>query len=98
LPQGCSFFKKKDQIRLCLGGNVMWKGKTIVLGVTGGIACFKAAALCSKLAQTGAEVRVIMTESATKFVAPLTFQTLSRHDVIVDTFDEKDASVVSHIN
>lgn len=76
----------------------MWKGKTIVLGVTGGIACFKAAALCSKLAQTGAEVRVIMTESATKFVAPLTFQTLSRHDVIVDTFDEKDASVVSHID
>lgn len=76
----------------------MWKGKTIVLGVTGGIACFKAAALCSKLAQTGADVRVIMTESATKFVAPLTFQTLSRHDVIIDTFDEKDASVVSHIN
>ncbi|MDF2671717.1 MAG: CoaBC [Paenibacillus sp.] len=76
----------------------MWKGKTVVLGVTGGIACFKAAALCSKLAQTGAEVRVIMTESATKFVAPLTFQTLSRHDVIVDTFDEKDASVVSHID
>ncbi|MDF2813854.1 MAG: CoaBC [Paenibacillus sp.] len=76
----------------------MWKGKTVVLGVTGGIACFKAAALCSKLAQTGADVRVIMTESATKFVAPLTFQTLSRHDVIVDTFDEKDASVVSHIN
>ncbi|MEF3309877.1 bifunctional phosphopantothenoylcysteine decarboxylase/phosphopantothenate--cysteine ligase CoaBC [Paenibacillus sp. GYB004] len=74
------------------------QGKTIVLGVTGGIACFKAAALCSKLVQAGADVRVIMTESATKFVAPLTFQTLSRHDVAVDTFDEKDASVVSHIH
>ncbi|WP_127584330.1 bifunctional phosphopantothenoylcysteine decarboxylase/phosphopantothenate--cysteine ligase CoaBC [Paenibacillus koleovorans] len=76
----------------------MWKGKTVILGVTGGIACYKAAALCSKLAQKGAEVRVIMTESATKFVAPLTFQTLSRHHVMVDTFDEKDASVVSHID
>ncbi|MBD2862633.1 bifunctional phosphopantothenoylcysteine decarboxylase/phosphopantothenate--cysteine ligase CoaBC [Paenibacillus oceani] len=74
------------------------QGKTIVLGVTGGIACFKAAALCSKLVQAGADVRVIMTESATRFVAPLTFQTLSRHDVAVDTFDEKDASVVSHIH
>ncbi|MBO9606116.1 MAG: bifunctional phosphopantothenoylcysteine decarboxylase/phosphopantothenate--cysteine ligase CoaBC [Paenibacillaceae bacterium] len=76
----------------------MLQGKTIVLGVCGGIAAYKAAALCSKLAQAGADVRVIMTASATKFVAPLTFQTLSRHDVITDTFDEKDASVVSHID
>lgn len=76
----------------------MLQGKTIVLGVTGGIASYKAAALCSKLAQAGANVRVIMTVSATKFVAPLTFQTLSRHDVAVDTFDEKDASVVQHID
>lgn len=76
----------------------MLRGKTIVLGVTGGIACYKAAALCSKLTQAGADVRVIMTASATKFVAPLTFQTLSRHDVAIDTFDEKDASVVSHIH
>lgn len=76
----------------------MLNGKTILLGVSGGIAAYKAAAVCSKLAQAGADVRVIMTESATKFVAPLTFQTLSRHDVIVDTFDEKDASVVSHID
>lgn len=76
----------------------MLKGKTIVLGVSGGIAAYKAAAICSKLKQSGADVYVIMTESATKFIAPLTFQTLSRHDVIVDTFDEKDASVVSHID
>ncbi|WP_028550352.1 bifunctional phosphopantothenoylcysteine decarboxylase/phosphopantothenate--cysteine ligase CoaBC [Paenibacillus sp. UNC451MF] len=76
----------------------MLNGKTILLGVSGGIAAYKAAALCSKLKQAGAEVRVIMTESATRFIAPLTFQTLSRHDVIVDTFDEKDASVVSHID
>ncbi|UUZ95838.1 bifunctional phosphopantothenoylcysteine decarboxylase/phosphopantothenate--cysteine ligase CoaBC [Paenibacillus sp. P25] len=76
----------------------MLNGKTIVLGVCGGIAAFKAAALCSKLSQAGAEVRVIMTESAAKFVAPLTFQTLSRHEVAIDTFDERDPSVVSHIN
>ncbi|MCZ8511422.1 bifunctional phosphopantothenoylcysteine decarboxylase/phosphopantothenate--cysteine ligase CoaBC [Paenibacillus filicis] len=76
----------------------MLNGKTIVLGVCGGIAAYKAAALCSKLTQAGAEVRVILTESATKFIAPLTFQTLSRHPVAVDTFDEKDASVVQHID
>lgn len=74
------------------------QGKTIVLGVCGGIAAYKAAALTSKLTQAGAVVRVIMTRSAVQFVAPLTFQTLSRHHVFVDTFDEKDPAVVSHIN
>jgi len=73
-------------------------GKTILLGVSGGIAVYKAAALCSRLTQGGAEVHVIMTESAAKFVAPLTFQTLSRQPVMIDTFDERDASVVSHID
>jgi len=66
--------------------------------VCGGIAAYKAAALCSKLTQAGASVRVIMTESAAKLVQPLTFQALSKHQVMVDTFDEKDASVVMHIN
>ncbi|SEB44394.1 bifunctional phosphopantothenoylcysteine decarboxylase/phosphopantothenate--cysteine ligase CoaBC [Paenibacillus sp. GP183] len=74
------------------------QGKTIVLGVTGGIAAYKAADLTSKLTQAGAKVHVIMTESAVKFVAPLTFQTLSRHHVFVDTFEERNASVVSHID
>lgn len=76
----------------------MIQGKTIVLGVTGGIAAYKAAALCSRLKQAGADVRVIMTASAVRFIAPLTFQTLSRNPVAVDTFDEKDASVVQHID
>ncbi|MCY9510163.1 bifunctional phosphopantothenoylcysteine decarboxylase/phosphopantothenate--cysteine ligase CoaBC [Paenibacillus larvae] len=76
----------------------MLQDKTIILGVCGGIAAYKAAALCSKLAQAGADVYVIMTESATKFIAPLTFQTLSRNPVMIDTFDEKDTSVVSHID
>lgn len=74
------------------------RGKTIVVGVTGGIAAYKAAALVSRLAQRGAEVRVIMTESAVRFVAPLTFQTLSRHHVHTNTFDERDPAVVSHID
>lgn len=73
-------------------------GKRIVVGVTGGIAVFKAAGLVSQLAQRGADVRVIMTRSASKFVTPLTFQTLSRNPVAVDTFEEKDPSVVTHID
>ncbi len=77
---------------------MMLKGKTIVLGVTGGIAAYKAAALCSKLVKLGADVRVIMTESAVKFITPLTLQVLSRHSVYTDTFDEQDPSVVSHID
>lgn len=78
--------------------SMILKGKSILLGVSGGIAVYKAVSLCSKLAQSGADVRVIMTESAVKFVAPLTFQTLSRHHVMTDTFEEKDPSVVSHID
>ena len=77
-------------------GNAI-RGKRILLGVAGGIAVYKAVALCSKLVQRGAEVRVIMTESATKFVTPLTFQAISRHEVATDTFQENDPSVISHI-
>ena len=73
-------------------------GKTIVLGVTGGIAAYKAAAVCSGLVQKGADVRVIMSQSALQFIQPLTFQALSRHEVIVDTFVEKDPSVIAHID
>lgn len=76
----------------------MLKGKSIILGITGGIAAYKGAALCSKLVQAGANVRVIMTESATKFITPLTLQTLSRNPVYIDTFDERDPAVVSHID
>ncbi|MGM0851602.1 MAG: bifunctional phosphopantothenoylcysteine decarboxylase/phosphopantothenate--cysteine ligase CoaBC [Bacillota bacterium] len=76
----------------------MIKGKKILLCVSGGIAVYKAAALTSKLVQRGADVKVIMTESARKFVAPLTFQALSRQDVYWDTFDEKDSSKIAHID
>lgn len=72
-------------------------GKTIILGVTGGIAAFKAAALCSRLVALGADVRVIMTEGATRFITPLTMQTLSRNPVATDVFEEPDAASIRHI-
>ncbi|MBP1930719.1 bifunctional phosphopantothenoylcysteine decarboxylase/phosphopantothenate--cysteine ligase CoaBC [Ammoniphilus resinae] len=75
----------------------MLTGKTIVLGVTGGIAAFKAASICSGLVQKGADVRVILSKSALNFIQPLTFQALSRNHVVVDTFEEKDPSVIAHI-
>ncbi|EKN66379.1 phosphopantothenoylcysteine decarboxylase/phosphopantothenate--cysteine ligase [Neobacillus bataviensis LMG 21833] len=72
--------------------------KKILLCVTGGIAVYKAAALTSKLVQAGAQVKVILSESAEKFVSPLTFQALSRHEVFTDTFDEKNPQVIAHID
>ncbi len=74
------------------------KGKNILLCVSGGIAVYKSAALTSKLVQAGANVKVIMSESATKFVTTLTFQSLSRQDVYVDTFNEIDATKIAHID
>ena len=76
----------------------MISGKKILLCVSGGIAVYKAAALTSKLVQAGAEVKVIMSNSAMEFVSPLTFQALSRNDVFFDTFDEKNSKVIAHID
>ena len=76
----------------------MLQQKKILLCVTGGIAVYKAVDLTSKLVQAGAVVKVIMTPSAQKFVTSLAFQALSRNDVYIDTFDEKDPSVISHID
>ena len=76
----------------------MLSGKTIVLGVTGGIACFKAAALASMLKKQHADVQVIMTENATKFVTPLTFEQLTGNKALVDTFDRNFVHAVEHIS
>lgn len=73
------------------------RGKTVVVGVTGGIAAYKTCALVSKLVQSGAEVHVMMTKSATEFVAPLSFETLSHNRVIVDTFDRNFVYEVEHV-
>ncbi len=75
----------------------MLSGKTVVLGVTGGIACFKAAALASMLKKQHADVQVIMTENATKFVTPLTFEQLTGNKALVDTFDRNFVHAVEHI-
>lgn len=72
--------------------------KKILVCVTGGIAVYKAAALTSKLVQAGAKVKVILSDSAAKFVSPLTFQALSRNEVYIDTFDEKNPNVIAHID
>ncbi|MCJ7839591.1 bifunctional phosphopantothenoylcysteine decarboxylase/phosphopantothenate--cysteine ligase CoaBC [Lederbergia sp. NSJ-179] len=72
--------------------------KNILLCVTGGIACYKAASLTSKLIQSDYSVKVIMTESAMNFVSPLTFQALSRNEVYTDTFIENNPEVIAHID
>ncbi|MBO8176475.1 MAG: bifunctional phosphopantothenoylcysteine decarboxylase/phosphopantothenate--cysteine ligase CoaBC [Bacillus sp. (in: Bacteria)] len=74
------------------------QGKRILLCVTGGIAVYKACALTSKLTQQGADVKVMMSQSAKQFVTPLTFQALSRNEVYDDTFDEKNPKVIAHID
>ena len=73
------------------------QGKTIVLGVSGSIAAYKAADLTSQLVKKGAEVFVVMTREATEFVAPLTFQTLSRNPVGVDLWKEGEGWQPGHI-
>lgn len=75
----------------------MLKGKTVLLGVTGGIAAYKAAYLASALVKLHAAVEVVMTEHATKFIAPLTFEQLTGRRVMVDTFDRNFAHQVEHI-
>jgi phosphopantothenoylcysteine decarboxylase/phosphopantothenate--cysteine ligase len=72
-------------------------GRRILLGVTGSIAAYKAVELLRELAKRGAEVQVVMTEAATKFVAPLTFETLSRQPVLLDMFTLAYGSHIGHI-
>ena len=73
------------------------QGKNVVLGVTGGIAAYKACELTSRLRKAGAQVYVIMTKHACEFVAPLTFETLSNHPTVTDTFARPDTWEVEHI-
>ena len=75
----------------------MLKGKTVLLGVTGGIAAYKAAALASALVKQHAAVEVVMTANATQFITPLTFEQLTGRRVMVDTFDRNFSHNVEHI-
>lgn len=74
------------------------KNKTILLGVTGGIAAYKTATLASSLVKSGANVHVIMTQNATNFITPTTFETLTGHKCIIDTFDRNFEFKVEHIS
>lgn len=76
----------------------MLKNKVIVLGVSGGIAAYKAADLASKLAQAGATVKVVMTWEATQLVQPLTFQALTGNPVVTDMFEPAPLSAITHVS
>ena len=76
----------------------MLKGKTVVLGVTGGIAAYKIANLASMLVKQHANVRVIMTQNATNFITPTTFETLTGKKCLVDTFDRNFEFQVEHVS
>ena len=76
----------------------MLTGKTIVLGVTGGIAAYKSANLASMLIKLHADMHVIMTQNATKFITPMTFETLTNNKCIVDTFDRNFSFDVKHVS
>ena len=76
----------------------MLKGKTVLLGVSGGIAAYKSAALASILKKLHADVHVLMTENATQFITPVTFESLTGNKCVVDTFDRNFQFNVQHIS
>ena len=73
------------------------EGVTVLLGVTGSIAAYKAADLASKLTQAGAQVDVILTENATQFVTPLTFRSLTHRPVVTNLFDLESEEAIEHV-
>ena len=73
-------------------------GKHIVLGLTGGVACYKAAYLCRLLVKAGAQVQVVMTEAAAQFITPVTMQALSNRTVYVSQWDAREPNNMAHIN
>jgi phosphopantothenoylcysteine decarboxylase/phosphopantothenate--cysteine ligase len=74
------------------------KGKKIVLGLSGGVACYKAAELCRALVKEGASVQVVMTEAATRFIGAVTMQALSGHPVHTDQWDARIDNNMAHID
>lgn len=76
----------------------MFKDKNIVIGVTGGIACYKVCDIINYLTKEGANIDVIMTKNATQFITPLTLETLSKNKVTVDMFEKHEHVEVEHIS
>ncbi len=79
-------------------GSEIFAGRRLIVGVTGGIAAYKTATLVSRLAQAGAQVTVLMTDSATRFIAPLTFQALSARPVYTSAWEHVESSDPQHIS
>ena len=75
-----------------------WQGKRVVLGVTGSIAAYKAVELARRLTQEGAQVQVVMTRAATRFIAPLTFRELTYREPLVDLFDPPPGELMRHVH
>ena len=75
----------------------MLKDKTVVLGITGGIAAYKAADIASKLTQAGARVEVVMTDAATRFITPLTLRNITHRPVVTDMFEMASEYSEEHI-
>ncbi len=78
-------------------GNSPLAGKRLLIGLSGGISCYKTATLVSRLVQQGADVRVLMTEAATQFVGPLTFQSLSGKPVLTSIWQADDHPDSQHV-
>ena len=76
----------------------LFKGKSIVVGVTGGISAYKTVALCSRLVKAGALVDVILTEAAAEFVRPLTFQALTHRPVVTEMFSLLQETEIGHVS
>lgn len=76
----------------------MLKGKSVLLGVTGGIAAYKMAGVCSRLIKLHADTDVIMTENACHFITPITFESLTSHKCMTDTFDRNFQFDIKHIS
>ena len=74
------------------------QGKRLVLGLSGGIACYKSAELLRELVKLGADVQVVMTEAATRFITPVTMQALSNRPVVLDPWDDRAHNNMAHIN
>ena len=95
-PGRCGILVVSYQKRRQLMDNL--HGKCVLLGITGGIAAYKMANVASALRKLGADVEVIMTKNATQFITPITFETLTGHKCMVDTFDRDFKFEVTHIS
>ena len=75
----------------------MLKGKTVIIGISGSIAAYKMADVVSTLVKNGCEVYVLMTKNATEFINPITFETLTSHKCLIDTFDRNFNYNIEHV-